>query len=131
MRVSDLQTLYDYNYWANARILKAAANVSDEQFVASSTISHGGLRGTLLHTLAAEWIWRKRCHEKVSPTALFSADDFAALIDLLENYGGLAYTEKAAASYIDTAKTALSVFEPSQTKDTMLDIANYALSRRV
>jgi octaprenyl-diphosphate synthase len=61
----------------------------------------------------------------------FSTDDFATLIDLLENYGGLAYTKKAAAAYIDTAKAALSVFEPSQTKDTMLDIANYALARRV
>jgi octaprenyl-diphosphate synthase len=61
----------------------------------------------------------------------FSTDDFATLIDLLENYDGLAYTKKAAASYIDTAKAALSVFEPSQTKDTMLDIANYALARRV
>ena len=61
----------------------------------------------------------------------FSTDDFATLIDLLENYDGLAYTKKAAAAYIDTAKAALSVFEPSQTKDTMLDIANYALARRV
>ena len=82
MRGDDLLLLYDYNYWANARILQAAAKVSEAQFAAASTISHGGLRGTLLHTLAAEWIWRMRCHEKVSPTALFSADDFATLVDI-------------------------------------------------
>jgi octaprenyl-diphosphate synthase len=61
----------------------------------------------------------------------FSTDDFATLIELLEHYGGIAYTKSVAASYIDLAKNALSVFEPSQTKDTMFDIANYALLRRV
>jgi octaprenyl-diphosphate synthase len=61
----------------------------------------------------------------------FSVDDFKSLIELLKNYGGLAYTEKTAASYIDAAKKALSVFEPSRTKETMVDIADYALARRV
>ena len=61
----------------------------------------------------------------------FSAEDFATMVDLLNTYGGLAYTEKVAAAYIDTAKNALSLFEPSPTKETMLDIANYALARRV
>ena len=61
----------------------------------------------------------------------FSEADFKVLTDLLEKYGGLAYTQNTAASYIDTAKKALTVFEPSPTKDTMLDIAEYALSRSV
>jgi len=61
----------------------------------------------------------------------FSAEDFKTLMDLLENYGGFSYTEKTAASYIDIAKNALSVFEPSQAKETMLDIADYALTRRM
>ena len=61
----------------------------------------------------------------------FSVDDFRKLIDLLEYYGGLDYTQRSAAAYIDTAKKALSEFEPSQTKETMLDIADYALTRRV
>ncbi len=59
----------------------------------------------------------------------FSAEDFKTLMDFLENYGGFSYTEKTAASYIDIAKNALSVFEPSQAKETMLDIADYALTR--
>ena len=36
---------------------------------------------------------------------------------------------KKAATYIDKAKNALSVFEPSKTKDTLFDIADYALIR--
>ena len=61
----------------------------------------------------------------------FSAEDFKTLIDLLDKHGGLAYTQKTAAAYIDKAKQALSVFESSQPRDIMLDIADYALARRV
>jgi octaprenyl-diphosphate synthase len=50
---------------------------------------------------------------------------------LLDKYGGLAYTQNTAASYIDTAKKALAIFDPSPTKDTMLDIAEYALARSI
>ena len=60
----------------------------------------------------------------------FSANDFKSLTDLLDKYGGLEYTAKTAASYISNAKNALSVFTPSQTKETMLDLADYALGRR-
>lgn len=61
----------------------------------------------------------------------FSVEDFKTLVELLDKHGGLAYTQNTAASYIDNAKQALSIFEPSQPKDIMLDIADYALARRV
>ena len=61
----------------------------------------------------------------------FTADDFKTLLDLMVKYGGIDYTQETAASYIDTAKNALAVFEPSPTQETMLDIADYALARRV
>ena len=61
----------------------------------------------------------------------FSEEEFKTLVGLLDKYGGLTYTNEVAASYIDKAKKALSIFEPSQTKDTLLDIADYALSRQV
>lgn len=60
MNASDLRTLFDYNYWANARIMRAALEVTPEQFVAANTSSYGSLRGTLVHTLRAEMIWRRR-----------------------------------------------------------------------
>jgi octaprenyl-diphosphate synthase len=61
----------------------------------------------------------------------FSTQDFRTLVDLLDKHGGIAYTQKTAASYIDTAKQALSIFEPTQDKEIMMDIADYALARRV
>jgi octaprenyl-diphosphate synthase len=59
----------------------------------------------------------------------FSEEDFKRLIDLLTRYKGIKYTQKAAAVYISEAKQALGVFEDSDTKQTLLDIADYALVR--
>ena len=61
----------------------------------------------------------------------FSTEDFQTLVELLDKHGGIAYTQKTAAGYIDTAKQALSTFEPSRDRDIMMDIADYALARRV
>jgi len=60
MNKQDIQLLFDYNRWCNARILSAAAQLTAEQFLAPGTFPHGGLRGTLVHALFAEWVWRMR-----------------------------------------------------------------------
>ena len=44
MQVRDLLLMYDYNYWANRRILTAGAQVSHEQFVAPAAHGRGGMR---------------------------------------------------------------------------------------
>ena len=56
----DIQLLYAYNRWANARILATAAKLTAAQYLAPGKLPDGGLRGTLLHTLFAEWLWRMR-----------------------------------------------------------------------
>jgi octaprenyl-diphosphate synthase len=61
----------------------------------------------------------------------FKTADFNTLVGLLEKHGGIAHTKKAAADYIAKSKRALSIFEPSQPKEIMLDIADYAISRTV
>ena len=60
MNKQNILTLYKYNQWANARILSAAENLSQDQFLADATFPHGGVRSTLVHILFAEWIWRSR-----------------------------------------------------------------------
>jgi uncharacterized damage-inducible protein DinB len=76
MDKNDITTLFEYNYWANARILNATARVTPEQFVAEAGQSHGSLRGTLVHTFGAEVVWRLRCQEGISPAALPSESEF-------------------------------------------------------
>ena len=59
MHAEDIQLLYDYNCWANARILRAAASVPGEQF-ALARLCYCGLRDTLVHMYSAERRWRAR-----------------------------------------------------------------------
>jgi uncharacterized damage-inducible protein DinB len=75
MNKQDILILYKYNQWANAKILNVAANVTQEQYLAPASFPHGGLRGTLVHALFAEWIWRKRW-EGTSPSFRLNPDDF-------------------------------------------------------
>lgn len=70
-----IQKLYRYNQWANARILDTVAKLSPEQFLAPAGHPHRYLRGILVHTLFAEWIWRKRWTGE-SPTTRLKPEDF-------------------------------------------------------
>ncbi|MBI3538153.1 MAG: DinB family protein, partial [Chloroflexi bacterium] len=75
------QLLYDYNYWVNHLILATAEKVSAEQFAAKNSSSYGSVRGTLVHTLAAEWVWLTRWHGE-SPAALLKEELFPTLAAL-------------------------------------------------
>ena len=61
----------------------------------------------------------------------FSVDEFKTLVALMEKNDGIDYTIRKATAYIEKAKDALSVFEASKTRDSLFDIADYALARRL
>jgi uncharacterized damage-inducible protein DinB len=86
MNKSDILTLYDYNYWATARVLNAAAQLTPDQFTAPAGLSHGSVRGALVHTLGAEMVWRLRCAEGISLSALPSESDFPTVDVLREHW---------------------------------------------
>lgn len=86
MKQRDIRTLYDYNYWANARVLRAAAQLTPEQFTAPAHLSHGSVRGTLVHALSAEWVWRVRCEEGISPPAMLQEQDVPTFDALAERW---------------------------------------------
>ncbi len=87
MNTQDLRTLYDYNYWANKRILSAAAQLSQDQFAAASTNSYGSLRGTLVHVLDAEFAWRMLLqHKTLEHFRELSEDDFPTVAALSERW---------------------------------------------
>jgi uncharacterized damage-inducible protein DinB len=85
MNKQDLELLYKYNRWANAKILNAASNVTHEQFLAPASYPHGGLRGTLVHALFAEWIWRHRW-EGTSPVVRLKPEDFPSFESLRKRW---------------------------------------------
>jgi hypothetical protein len=53
-------------------VLRQAGPVTPEQYTAPASMPHGSLRGTLVHGLVAEVLWRRRWHGD-SPSALPSA----------------------------------------------------------
>jgi uncharacterized damage-inducible protein DinB len=53
MHANDIQTLYEYNCWANERVLGAATNLPDAAFT-SVRLGYCGLRDTLVHMFSAE-----------------------------------------------------------------------------
>jgi uncharacterized damage-inducible protein DinB len=85
MQRSDLLTLYEYNYWANAQILAASATLSPEQWVAPTSHSFGSLRGTMVHTLDAEYGWRMLLQHQTA-TPLLEEETFPTVAALVEHW---------------------------------------------
>ncbi len=85
MNKEDIFTLYKYNQWANAKILNSAANITRQQFLADALFPHGGLRGTLVHILFAQWIWRNRW-EGNSPTYRLQPEEFPTFASFHERW---------------------------------------------
>ena len=67
MEIEEIITLFNYNCWATEKLMKSTKNLSANQFTAQIQYSHGSIRGTFVHMLSAEWIWRLRCQEGISP----------------------------------------------------------------
>jgi uncharacterized damage-inducible protein DinB len=86
MEKSDILTLYNYNYWANARVLDASERITPAQFIAPANLSHGSLQATFVHTLGAEMVWRLRCQEGQSPSALPSEVEFPTVEQLRDRW---------------------------------------------
>ena len=74
MHIQDIHLIYNYNYWASGQILAAAAKVTEEQFLAPASFPYGGLHGTLLHILEAEWSWRSLFQKIEDASELLPAD---------------------------------------------------------
>jgi len=69
MNTTGLQSFFAYNEWANARLLAATADLSNEQFTRDLQSSFRSIRDTLSHIVAVEWVWLRRWKGE-SPPAL-------------------------------------------------------------
>jgi len=57
MTRDDIQLLYEYDRWANNRVLQAVSALSAEQFTRDLGGSFRSVRDTLVHIIGGEWIW--------------------------------------------------------------------------
>jgi len=83
----DLGRLLDYTVWANHRVMRAAATLSVDDFKRDLSSSHGGVRGTLVHMLGAEWIWLERW-KGISPVGVrfFDEGEFSDIIAVRDRW---------------------------------------------
>jgi uncharacterized damage-inducible protein DinB len=67
MNKEGLGRLLAYTEWANHRVMRAAATLSADDWKRDLKSSHGGVRGTLTHTMWAEWVWLERWKSLPNP----------------------------------------------------------------
>lgn len=76
--VEEIRELYEYNRWANHRVLEAASGLTAEEFARDLRSSFPSVRDTLVHILGAEWIWLSRW-QGTSPSGLPDSWDLSTL----------------------------------------------------
>jgi len=93
-------------------------------------LKEGKLTLPVIYSLKAADMKDRNMMENIIKNEDFSVNDFKILVELLKKYKGISYTQKMAAEHIKKAKEALSIFEPSETKEILLKVADYALNRK-
>jgi uncharacterized damage-inducible protein DinB len=73
--------LFQYNAWADRRLLDACASLTNEQFTRNLGSSFSSVRDTVTHLYGAEWVWNER-FEGRSPSALLSGSGFPDLASI-------------------------------------------------
>ncbi len=68
--------------------------------------------------------------EDIIKNESFSIHDFETFKKLLVKYDGIDYTKRLATEHITKAKEAISIFKKSETKELLITLADYALSRK-
>src|SRR5262245_35149900 len=71
--------MFDYGWWANARLITVVSKLTPEEFTREAAGSYGSIRNTLVHAMSAEWGWLERCGgaargEKLNPADYPTAD---------------------------------------------------------
>ena len=93
-------------------------------------LKEGKLTLPVIYSLESAAPGDRTLMEKIIKNRDFSVNDFEVLIKMIDKYGGRTYTQSLATQYVRRAKEKLSVFNNSETKETLLMIADYTLSRK-
>lgn len=94
----DIERLYAFNRWANARTLGAAEKLTDEQLHRDLKSSFPSVHATLVHMLGGEWVWLQRWNG----TSPVSFPDQAALRTIADLRGPWREVEQGQSAIIAT-----------------------------
>ncbi len=78
----DLDTLLRHHDWCNQLIVSRVSLLTDAQYMAPNAFPMKSVHGTLVHLIAAEWIWLRRMRDGVSEQRLLMADDVRDLAEV-------------------------------------------------
>lgn len=112
-------------------LLDYTANTNELGKEVGADIREGKLTLPLIHALRKADLDQRRRIKQMIQEDTFSMEDFRELVNLLEALGSVDYTRQQAQHHLSQAKLALSEFKSSQTKETLLAIAEYSLYRKV
>ena len=76
MTKDDIHLLYEYDRWANNRVLHGVSTLSAEEFTRDLAGGLGSVRDTLVHIVGSEWCWLTYWKEP-SPNSAFLTDLWA------------------------------------------------------
>lgn len=93
MNLERIKALYDFNRWANGRVLEAVEKLSPEQFTKDLKNSFPSVRDTLVHIMGAEWIWLERWRGN-SPKALLAAGEFPTVSATRKRWAEIEHGQK-------------------------------------
>ncbi len=65
--IEAIRNLYEYNEWANGRLLEAASKLSEEELAREMGASYGSVQGSLGHLAGAQIVWLARWSEGTNP----------------------------------------------------------------
>jgi uncharacterized damage-inducible protein DinB len=81
MNPTQMIGLYEYNAWADRRVLEAAGTLSSDQFAKSLSSSFPSIKDTLVHVHIAEWVWLERFQGR-SPASFPDPKEFTDYVTL-------------------------------------------------
>jgi uncharacterized damage-inducible protein DinB len=108
MLTTVVRDLYDYNAWANARILDTAASLTSTQLLAPGGASFDSVRDTLVHTMGAQWLYLERWQGR-SPRALPEASAFPDLAAIRTRWNEIEGDTESFLATLDDARLAANV----------------------
>ncbi len=88
MTPEQIRALYDYNAWANRRILDACGALTEEQFTRDLGSSFRSVRDTLVHIMLGEGFWLERFRGR-SPGAVPPVEPLPNLARVRERWAGI------------------------------------------
>ena len=94
-------------------------------------LREGKLTLPVIYSLKAAGTKDRTQMENIIKSKNFSVHGFEKLIGLLKKYKGIAYTRQFAEAHIRYAKEAISLFGPTEHRQLLENIADYAIKRKL